>query len=142
MAQIPIFVNEKLKIGRPEHSLIPHSATFDNISFLPYPPSPPPSATHHLPLSGRHLCMTPTIIEIFQNMYKVHLHFNLQCREFLLHTLHLPCFRAKAYSEPLQTSIKINLFACPVSSILCAQLDFNPLTAYPKELHLRCLKRF
>ena len=39
-----IFVNEKIKIGRPEHSLMPHSATFDNISFLPYPPPSAPAS--------------------------------------------------------------------------------------------------
>ena len=41
----PIFINKKIKIGRPEHSLIPHPPTSDNISFLPYrlpPPSPLP----------------------------------------------------------------------------------------------------
>ena len=37
----PIFFNKKIKIGRPEHSLTPHPPTFDNISFLPYPPTPP-----------------------------------------------------------------------------------------------------
>ena len=31
-----IFINKKINIGRPEHSLIPS----DNISFLPYPPFP------------------------------------------------------------------------------------------------------
>ena len=42
----PIFWNEKIKIGRPEYSLSPHPPTSDNISFLPYlptPPSPQPS---------------------------------------------------------------------------------------------------
>ena len=46
----PIFFNKKIKIGRPEHSLTPHSSTFDNISFLPYPPSHPQR--------GRHMCIT------------------------------------------------------------------------------------
>ena len=32
----PIFFNEKIKIGRPEHSLTPHSPKSGNISFLPY----------------------------------------------------------------------------------------------------------
>ena len=44
------------------------------------------------------------IIEIFQNTYHVHLHFTSRRREFFLRTLHLPCFSAEAYSEPLQTS--------------------------------------
>ena len=37
----PIFFNKKIKIGRPEHSSTPHPPTSDNISFLPYPLSPP-----------------------------------------------------------------------------------------------------
>ena len=36
----PIFFNKKIKMGHPEHSLTPHPPTSDNISFLPYPPSP------------------------------------------------------------------------------------------------------
>ena len=40
------------------------------------------------------------IIEIFQNTHHVDLY---------LRTLHLPCFAAEAYSEPLQTS-KIDFF--------------------------------
>ena len=40
------FNNEKIKIGRPEHSLTPQPLTSDNISFFPYHyPSPP----NHLP---------------------------------------------------------------------------------------------
>ena len=31
----PIFFNKKIKIERPEHSLTPHPATSDNISFFP-----------------------------------------------------------------------------------------------------------
>ena len=46
----PIFFNKKIKIGHLEHSLTPHSSTFDNISFLPYPP---------LLQSGSHMCITP-----------------------------------------------------------------------------------
>ena len=37
------------------------------------------------------------IIEIFLNKYHVYLHF-------IFAHLHLPCFSAEAYSEPLQTS--------------------------------------
>ena len=37
----PILVNEKIKIGPPEHLLAPHSTTPDNISHLPYSPPPP-----------------------------------------------------------------------------------------------------
>ena len=32
----PIFFDKKIKVGRPEHSLIPHLPTSDNISFLPF----------------------------------------------------------------------------------------------------------
>ena len=38
----PIFVNEKIKIGPPEHLLTPDSTTPDNISLLPHS-QPPPS---------------------------------------------------------------------------------------------------
>ena len=44
------------------------------------------------------------IIEIFQNKYHVYLHF-------IFAHLHLPCFSAEAYSEPLQTS-KVFEYAC------------------------------
>ena len=47
----PILFNKKIKIGRPEHSLTPQPPTSDNISFLPYPPSPCQS--------GHHMCITP-----------------------------------------------------------------------------------
>ena len=48
----PIFFNKKIKIGRLEHSLAPHSpSTSDNISFLPYPPPCPPQI-------GPHMCIT------------------------------------------------------------------------------------
>ena len=50
----PIFFNkkkEKTKTGRPKHSLTPQPPTSDNISFLPYPPTPAES--------GRHMCITP-----------------------------------------------------------------------------------
>ena len=40
MAQIQFFLIKTIKIGRPEHSLIPNPLTYDNISFVPYPPSP------------------------------------------------------------------------------------------------------
>ena len=42
MAQIQLSFIKKIKIGRPEHSLLPppHPPTSDNISFLPYPPPP------------------------------------------------------------------------------------------------------
>ena len=46
----PIFFNKKMKIGRPEHSLNPHTPTCHNILFLPYPPPPQ---------SGRHMFITP-----------------------------------------------------------------------------------
>ena len=36
----PIFLIKTIKIGLPEHSLIPNPLTYDNISFVPYPPSP------------------------------------------------------------------------------------------------------
>ena len=62
----PIFVNEKIKIGRPEHLLTPHWIT-SHFYLTP----------HHLPLSGCHLCMAPNINEIFQNIYNVYLHLNL-----------------------------------------------------------------
>ena len=38
----PIFCNKKIKIGSQEH-LLPPPPTSDNISFLPYPNTPPPS---------------------------------------------------------------------------------------------------
>ena len=54
----PIFFNnKKMKIGRPEHSLTPHPSASDNISFLPYPPTP-----HQ---SGRHMCITPKVVLVF-----------------------------------------------------------------------------
>ena len=54
----PIFFNnKKMKIGRPEHSLTPHPPASDNISFLPYPPTP-----HQ---SGRHMCITPKVVLVF-----------------------------------------------------------------------------
>ena len=52
-----IFFNKKIKIGRAEHSIIPHPPTSDNISFLPYPETP---------RSGRHMC-----IITFQFIHKI-----------------------------------------------------------------------
>ena len=43
MAQIQYFLIKKVKIGRPKHLLTPHPPTSDNISFLLYAVSPPPS---------------------------------------------------------------------------------------------------
>ena len=43
----PIFFDQKIKIGRQEHSLILHPSTFNNISFLSYPPPPAPHYPHH-----------------------------------------------------------------------------------------------
>ena len=37
----PIFLIKKIKVRRPEHSLIPHPPRFNNISYLPKPPPPP-----------------------------------------------------------------------------------------------------
>ena len=45
------FTKNKIKIGRPEHSIPPLPAT-DNISFLPYLPPPPTQ-------SGRYMCINP-----------------------------------------------------------------------------------
>ena len=50
----PIFFNKKMKIGRPEHSLTPHPPTSDNISFLPYPPTP---------LKGDVVCVSPLTLK-------------------------------------------------------------------------------
>ena len=47
----PIFLIIKIKTGRLEHSLTPHSPTSDNISFWPHLPI--------APQSGRHICITP-----------------------------------------------------------------------------------
>ena len=52
----PIFFNKKAKVGRPEHFFTPHPLTSDNISFLPYRPH------LHPPQSGRHMCITLTLI--------------------------------------------------------------------------------
>ena len=38
-----IFCNKRKKIGRPEHLLIPHLSTSNNILFSSYHPPPPPS---------------------------------------------------------------------------------------------------
>ena len=54
MAQIHFF-DKKMKIGRPEHSLIPHllRPIISHICLtLP---------SHHPPQSGRHMCITPYI---------------------------------------------------------------------------------
>ena len=48
--------------------------------------------------------------------------------------MHLPCFPAEAFSEPLQRS-KMKCFADPVN-------DFKVLTVYTKTLHLKFLKGF
>ena len=40
MVRIQFFFIEKIKIGRPEHSLTPQPGKFDNISCLPYPRLP------------------------------------------------------------------------------------------------------
>ena len=40
MAQIQFSLMKKIKIGQPEHSLIPYPPMSDNISFLSYPPNP------------------------------------------------------------------------------------------------------
>ena len=53
----PLFFNEKIKIGHPEHSQTPtllHPITF-HFCLTPPPPTPPP------PRSGRHMCITPYI---------------------------------------------------------------------------------
>ena len=47
----PIFFDEKIKIGRPVHSVPPQLPTSDKISFLPYPPNPP-NVYHHLYSGG------------------------------------------------------------------------------------------
>ena len=66
----PTFFNKKVSVRRSEHSLTAHPPTFDNISFLPYPPPP------HSPQSGRHMCITPKFhsfnvnIESFQPIYR------------------------------------------------------------------------
>ena len=39
----PIFVNKKIKIGRPEHSLTPHPIRPITSHFCLTPPPPPPS---------------------------------------------------------------------------------------------------
>ena len=65
----PIFVNEKIKIGPPEHLLTPNPQRRITSHFYLTP--------NHLHLSGRHLCMAPNIIEIFPNIYNVYLHLNL-----------------------------------------------------------------
>ena len=39
IAQIQFYLIKK-RIGRPEHSLTPHPSTPNDISFLPYPPTP------------------------------------------------------------------------------------------------------
>ena len=52
-----------------------------------------------------------------------------------MHTLHMPCFLAEAYSVPLQTSKMKCFFMHPVT-------DFKLLTVYAKTLLLRCLKEF
>ena len=36
-----IFFNKKIKMGRPEDLVTPHPSTPNNISFLPYSPTPP-----------------------------------------------------------------------------------------------------
>ena len=64
MAQIQFPLIKKVKIGRPEHSLTPHPATSDNISFFPCPSPPPPP-----PQSGRHMCITP--YGLFTNLPKI-----------------------------------------------------------------------
>ena len=46
MAQIHFSLKGKIKMGRPEHSLIVHPAMSDNISFLPYQPPPPQSGRY------------------------------------------------------------------------------------------------
>ena len=48
-----IFFNKNIKIESQEQSLTPYTPTPDNISFLPYLPTPVP------PQSGRHMCITP-----------------------------------------------------------------------------------
>ena len=42
------------------------------------------------------------IIEIFRNVYHLDLYFTKRRREVFLHTLHVPCFSAEGYSEPVQ----------------------------------------
>ena len=64
--------------------------------------------------------------------YHVHLHYTYRRREFFQDTVHLSCFSAEAYSEPLKTW---SVFACPFN-------DFKPLTVCAKTLHLRCFRRF
>ena len=49
----PIFFNKKKQIGRPEHSLTPPPPKSDNISFLPYAPTPLQS--------GRHMSINPKL---------------------------------------------------------------------------------
>ena len=50
------------------------------------------------------------IIQIKRNIYHVDLHFTLRRQEFYLYTLHLLCFSAGEYSEPIQTS-KMEFFS-------------------------------
>ena len=53
MAQIPFSLIKKIKIGRPEHLLTPHSLRpiTSHFSLIPPPPYQ----------SGRHMCITPKV---------------------------------------------------------------------------------
>ena len=51
MTQIQFSLIKRIKIGRPEHSLIPHPLRPKTSRF--YLPPPPP------PQSERHMCITP-----------------------------------------------------------------------------------
>ena len=78
----------KKKIGRPEHWLTPHLVTSDNISFLPYPPSP-----HTTPRqSGRHMCITLYVVlnALFQ---KFHLIFLKICLIQVYYTIFFGWFK-------------------------------------------------
>ena len=60
--------------------------------------------------------MLADMIEIFQNLYHVHLHFTWRRREFFLHTIHLLWFLAVVYSETLQIS-KMECFCVSVNCL-------------------------
>ena len=49
------FNKKKIKIERPEHLLTPHPPKSNNISFLPYPPTPQ---------SRRHMCIKPYVNDL------------------------------------------------------------------------------
>ena len=60
ITQIQFSLIKKTKIGRPEHSLTPHSPLSNNISFLPHHPTPPPPPPF---LKVDVICVSPLIIK-------------------------------------------------------------------------------